>query len=572
MVYTGAMSARKLTAMWVAVLFGVVGLLVYAPGLMNPFMGDDNGQIVQNPAVHSLANVGDFFNGGTMYSGQGTTKLTGIFYRPVMTTAYAVVYAVFGLKPVAFHALQLALFVSGAVLVFMVLRYFVRPGWALAAALVFLVHPLNSQAAYAIPALQEPLFFDFGMGALWLLLRFKGWWAELAAVACVGLSLLSKESGVLFVGIILVYLWLFDRRRVWRVGAGLLLVCAAYAGLKAHAVGLLAHDHIAPIDDLNLAGRLATVPAIVAHYLGRFVWPVNLGSAYFWTYPATSPGHFWLPLAVEITLVLLGVWLGVSLWQGAHRRVFLTYVLFAAWLVMGLLLHLQIIPLDMTACDTWFYFPMAGLLGMLAVAAQQYLGRVDRRWLVAGVGVVVVVLGALTAARGRDWASNPRLALADLKSSPGNFVAEYQLADYWQARGKLSQAEALARRSVQTYPTGTNWDILGKIYMTEGNYARAHEALAAGINRQPIYPLYRDYAALSVVYGQPAENVALLEGWSRKLPDDAIVWAALAVAHYRTGDMPGAQSAAAKAHGLSDNTAVTTIYTQIMRGGELRLN
>jgi hypothetical protein len=44
------------------------------------------------------------------------------------------------------------------------------------------------------------------------------------------------------------------------------------------------------------------------------------------------------------------------------------------------------------------------------------------------------------------------------------------------------------------------------------------------------------------------------------------------VARYRTGDMPGAQSAAAKAHGLSDNTAVTTIYTQIMRGGELRLN
>lgn len=557
------LSIPKLSAKTVAVLLLAVSLAVYATGLLNPFMGDDNDQIIHNTPVHSLHHLGDIFSSGTFFNGTGKTQLTGVYYRPLMLVSYALIYTLCGPHPLAFHLFQLLVFVCGALLVFLVLRCFVKPGWALAASLIFLVHPLNSQAVFSIPTLQDPLYFAFGMLGLWLLLRSNSNRALIGSLLCLLLSLLSKETGVVFLAVIFVYLLLFNRKRMVPFAAGAVLVLIVYLALKIHAVGLAKPTHIAPIDNFSLLTRVSNIPALIVHYLSLALWPAHLASNYYWVYPV-SLVHFWVPLMLVLSLLLFAVYLGVELHRLSGRRPFLTYLFFAAWTVLGLLPHLQLIPLDMTACDTWFLVSMVGLLGTLCLLGQTYLRAANSKWLVPLLVLLVVLLGLRTAARGLDWRGGGTLALADLKASPDNFVAEYQLALALKSHGLLSQAEALARQSVDTYPTGTDWDVLGKVLMSEQKYAEAKQAFDAGIQHEEIYQLVQDEAALSVVWGDPSISVAKLEAWAKTYPNNPSILSAVAVANYRAGHLNAAKSAITTAHHLSPtNTTISGLYDEI---------
>lgn len=205
---------HKLGSSWAALIIALTGLAVFASGLVSPFWGDDNLQIVENIPVHSIANLWLFFQGGTFYNGQGLAPLSGAYYRPLMTTVFSLVYSIFGPNAIAFHLLQLGLYITAAVLLWLVFRYSFRPALALALSLIFLVHPLNSQVVFAIASMQDVLFFLFGMLALWLLLRYGSVKSLWLVAGCLLLSLLSKETGVLFLVLALLYLFWFDRGRL----------------------------------------------------------------------------------------------------------------------------------------------------------------------------------------------------------------------------------------------------------------------------------------------------------------------------------------------------------------------
>jgi hypothetical protein len=156
---------------WQASLLIVfVGFAVYLSGLMNLFEGDDTLQIVNNTLVHSLKNLNVFYKGSTFYNGQ---NFIGLYYRPLMTTAYSLLYVMFGARPFYFHLFQLLVCIGGTILLYLFLKYLMDPRLALFLAVVFLLHPLDSQVVYIIPNLQDALFFFFGMLALWLLCRFQ---------------------------------------------------------------------------------------------------------------------------------------------------------------------------------------------------------------------------------------------------------------------------------------------------------------------------------------------------------------------------------------------------------------
>ncbi len=160
---------NKLSNWQVALIIVVVSFVVYASGFSNPFQGDDYGQIVDNVPVHSISNIVLFFKGGTFYNGEGLEPLSGVYYRPLMTTVFSLVYSLFGAHAIYFHILQLLLFTASAFFVYLVFAYSFSRWIALFLSLLLLVHPIDSEIVYAIPVMQDTLYFFFGMLGLYLI-------------------------------------------------------------------------------------------------------------------------------------------------------------------------------------------------------------------------------------------------------------------------------------------------------------------------------------------------------------------------------------------------------------------
>ena len=205
---------NKLKNWQVAIIILILGFAVYATGLTTPFQsGDDFNQIVNNIPVHSITNIRLFFTSSTFYNSQATAPLTGIYYRPLMTTVFSIIYTLFGSHAFAFHLVQLLLCIGSAFILYLFFRYSFKPLLALLLSLIFLVHPLSSQAVFSISSMQDILFFFFGILALWLLLRFDSIKSLLLVAVCLLLSLLSKETGVVFIVIALLYLILVGPKK-----------------------------------------------------------------------------------------------------------------------------------------------------------------------------------------------------------------------------------------------------------------------------------------------------------------------------------------------------------------------
>lgn len=180
-------SPWRLSSLKSSLIIVTIGFVAFSSGLNNPFMGDDLKQIVENVPVHSISNLWLFFSSSTFYVQGAASPLQGVYYRPLMSTVFSLLYNVFGPQPFYFHVLQLALGVASASILYLVFRYSFNTITSLCLALIFLVHPLNSQVIYAIANMQDVLFFfsqSWRYGSCSNLAQLKAWALSLGVCFC----------------------------------------------------------------------------------------------------------------------------------------------------------------------------------------------------------------------------------------------------------------------------------------------------------------------------------------------------------------------------------------------------
>jgi len=553
---------KKLKVWQIAIVFAVIGVATYFTGLSGAFQNDDFHQVVDNTPVHSITNLPTFFTSSTFFNGE---KMTGVYYRPLMTTTFSLIYTFFGANPLPYHLIQLALFIAGAFILCLVFRCFFGTILALALSLVFLVHPLNSQIVFSIPTMQDALFFFFGISALWLVINNKMEDRPWTVVACLTLAVFSKESGVLFAILALLYLFWFKREKVITLLKYMVLPVVLYLILRNVAVGSAIIDHAAPINDLSVVGRLFTAPSVMLFYIAKFLYPQQLSLGYYWTYPEFSVEHVLIPLAVDLLAIGLFVYLGFRVHSKMSKDKFKYFLFFAAWTVMGLALYMQIIPgLDFTACETWFYFAMAGLLGMIGTALLTIKIRFRSEWLLMPVIVLIAILGVRSSLRGMDYKSQYKLATVDLSVSPDNYAAMCNISQYLIDGGKYDEAISYARRSVGVFPMLSNNINLGVALQYKGKYDEAmnvyHQALKYG-NTSIIYEnLSLIHLVTSTNYYETKQN---FQTALNEYPHDYKIWLYYAIFEGASNVTSEAKTAISKAVTLGPIPQV--IYDNIMQ-------
>ncbi|HYH75193.1 MAG TPA: glycosyltransferase family 39 protein [Candidatus Saccharimonadales bacterium] len=548
-------------------MFFVIAGIIFLVGLKSPFIGDDFPQIVDNPQVHSLAHIPELFREGTFADIPGQAEQNSGGYRPLMMTAFSLLYSVFGAQPVVFHVFMLLIAVLNAFLLFLVFRYCMPQVLALGLALIFLAHPLNSQMVFSIPVTQDALFFLFGILGFWTILRFQDksvWYLALSA-ALLLLSLLSKETGILFVIMALVYTCIATRKRFYVLLALSAVVLAVYIPLKLHAVGLGYSAGNAPIEGLALAQRLLHVPELVMFYITRFAFPLDLAQAYYWTHSDITLRHFVVPLIFDVSVLSVLAYAGHRI-RHEDMKLFVMYVFFACWLLVGLGAHLHIVPLDMTASETWFYFPMVGLLGMAGAAGVALIPRTY--WVRCGyiLTAVVCLLAVRTFVRGFDWQSQTRLAYSNIAVSKEDYISYNLIANDFLRRGEYAQAKEYATQSVALHPFGTNYNTLASAELYAGNYAAAQDGFIKAIRYGgDSLQVYQNLGLLYAVYDGDTDSAkAFYSTAVAKFPHDATLWFYAAVFANNQGYDTTAKQAISRAHTLGDTDQEA--YVKIISG------
>lgn len=544
-----------------ALLIFILGILVFANGLVNEFIGDDYGQIVDNPMVHSLGNLDKAFGVSTFYSGG---MVFGAYYKPLMQIYFTLIYSIFGQGTFWFHLFQLFIHIANAILLFLFFGHFFRERTALALSLVFLVHPINSESVLSIAATQEVLFFFFGLAALLTLRRYGLKKYPVWVGVLIFLSLISKETGVLFAVSIISYAALLDRPKLPRTALLVSLALILYFILKTNAVGLIPNPGNSPIDRLDLPQRLLNIPEMIWFYFRSFLFPIHLAHGYHWAYAKPNFDHFWLPLSIGLTIFTTIACLAFGIRKKFPDH-FRPYLFFLGILVSGLLLHMQIIPLDLTASERWFYFPIFGLLGMIGILSETFFRKINPKILTSISIVIIVLLAGRTFVRTFDWRDQLTLSYRDMEVSKEDFSSMSYIASELLAEGKPEEALRYVERSIAIFPSFQNHNILGMIYTKQGEYEKAKLAYLSGLKYgSSYYPLYSNLAGLSQIYGDRDENIRFLETAVAKFPQSARLWAILALLEYKNGNVRDAKTAINEAYKYDRGDEVSTLHSLIL--------
>ena len=153
----------------VFILLVVVSCLVYLNSLNNGFYFDDFQYIVENQYIRSLQNIPRFFIDIDTLSSVGSWH-----YRPLVLVSHAVNYSIGRLNPAGYHILSLAFHIGTAYLLFLILKTMLGGGFIpLASALIFAVHPFNSQVVNYITARSSVMSGFFYLLSFYCWVKFR---------------------------------------------------------------------------------------------------------------------------------------------------------------------------------------------------------------------------------------------------------------------------------------------------------------------------------------------------------------------------------------------------------------
>ena len=237
-----------------AVLIAVVGTLCYANSLSGPFVFDDRVAIVENASVRSFTSA---------VNGPKNTPIAG---RPLVALSFAINYRLGGLDVRGYHVINIVIHLCTALLLWGVARRTLlmsvsesrvrthANSLACAMALLWVVHPLNSEAVNYVTERTESLMAVMFMLTLYASIRSVeeragGTWLSISVVAC-ALGMACKESMVVAPVIVMLYhrVFVFDTvsqaiRKQWQLYVGLcatwlVLVYVLIPGPRSGSAGL----------------------------------------------------------------------------------------------------------------------------------------------------------------------------------------------------------------------------------------------------------------------------------------------------------------------------------------------
>jgi Flp pilus assembly protein TadD len=374
----------------------------------------------------------------------------------------------FKLSPQYFHVASLLLHVASVLLVYAILRRLLGRAWpAAAGALLYGLHPLQVEAVAWTSGLKDVLSGCLSLAAIWLYLRAVApagtttttMPADVASadaparidplcyvlgLLCFALAMLAKPAAMMTPLLLAVIDLIILRRPAERIGRSLGPWLALAIPIAVIAKWAQTGEGVPFVE---IWQRPIVAGASLVFYLQKLVLPTGLAFEYGWRpLPMLQKGWFYAIAVIPLALAVV-LWVGRRRWPwlGAAGLIF----------VAALLPVLGFVPfmyqVHSTVGDHYVYVAMLGP----ALALAWALGRVDpRRWTsaAAGVGVILMLLGALSFAQLGHWRDEEVVLQRTLAINPCSALAQNAMGQVYARRGDFAAAEKAFRTSAECNP------------------------------------------------------------------------------------------------------------------------
>jgi hypothetical protein len=444
------------------VLAALVPLLLHARTVTFDFVrADDLDLVAGNQAFLSdLSNAPRAFT-RSYFEVEGDLVQQKTYYRPAAIVSFMLDAARAGVDPSAYHLTNIVLHAAVTCLVLLLAQTWGAPPLAaLLAALVFAVHPVNTQAVGWIAGRNDLLLAAFGL--LSLVAWTRG--APVLHAIAFALAVFSKETGFAFLVPALLHQALVVRAPLSRPQKVMLgidaAIVVAWAVLRSRALAGMPSE--LTMDTVRVMATNA--PQILAH-VRKMIVPIALNVA---------PG-------VQDRDLLLAA--GALIAAGIAASRFLTGAttkLAAGWALVFLVPTLTVAGLP--AYEHRAYVPLTGIVVAFAIARRQLP---TTRWVLTAAVVICVL--ALTTFRRQDVFRNAFTYWTDAARDPVfGPLANVNLGQLHEAEGRLGEARREYLRALERNPaTPKAHNNLGVVLMKLNEPDLAFEQFQAETRQHP---------------------------------------------------------------------------------------
>lgn len=458
-----------------AVLILIAGTLCYVHTFTVPFIFDDYWCVVTNPAIRNF----DYFpdTKKVFYLDINADIKNNIVLRPITYFSFALNFATHQLDLFGYHLVNLLLHLANALFVYLLSGTLIRkclpdPETSaytgiqqllpLFAALLFICHPLQTQAVTYIVQRFVPLTTFFYLAALLLYAKYReaaryrnGLTFYLASLAATLLAMESKEIAFTLPAIMLLFEFIFYSGRILPRLAALAPFLAAMTIIPLKLMNLSAMAkqpqapyisgaiHLVNFKNISSIDYLMTQFGVILTYLRLLILPVGQN----FDYDRPLQQHFFsvevlLPFVLLLLIAATGIYF---LKRSGEQGLYKVSAFGIFWFFITVSVESSVVPIDDLIYEHRAYLPSVGffmtVLSGCAVGFSRRTGRslaeskIARSLLIT----IVLLLAGATVARNMVWRDEVQFYRDVVQKSPKKARAHLSLGEALLSRGSLEE-------------------------------------------------------------------------------------------------------------------------------------
>ena len=466
---------------WLVLAVALVGFIFYANALQGEFIWDDNILIRNNTDIRSWSNLDK-----VLFGNLGGEKLyyKHSSFRPVQTITYMFDYSLWKMRPFGFHLTSIVCHLLVAVFLYLlVVKLFASNFIAFITAVLYVLHPVHTEAVTYIAGRADPLSSMFMLASLVFYFRMVERENILDGIGmglCYLLGVLSRENGLMVPVFALMYHFAMRKKIPWKPFVIYGTIAVVYIILRK--LEILGGMGLKEPTKTSVFERLPGFFVAYSSYFKLLVAPFHLHMEYL------RPMFPWSDPRAVLGLLLFVATVAVAIWF-RNRKPYVTFGIL--WFLVGLFpVSNTFVVVNAYMAEHWLYIPVMGLFLII--------GHLFADWTVrnkAMLGPVVVIVAGLslffgvrTYQQNKTWLNQIAFYERTREFAPNSGRLHADLGEAYYRVGRIEDARDSTIRAIQLRPSYyAAWSNLGTIYMRLGETKKAIDAYEKSLKIRPNY-------------------------------------------------------------------------------------